>query len=782
MWTITYNGTEQSAAAWGLTAQPKIRTRDRSPTEFSFRMAGAPPEGAIPFPFRAQVVIRQNRTLSGGTWGGSGYVFTGYLTTQPGDVDGKGQGVTLVFKDAIWLMQNTTFQQLWVNASTPGNPDWVSRCVLFMDINSWAPNTYQSVQWQVNQIISYAASCGINIAAGTIDYSGWFLNYYHCRAISCWDALLKCLEPIPDAKVWVDGSQNPPQLNVRTRANIAAMSAPAGTGPGPITLPYKGADATGRCHFSTKGFTPRYDLIPPQVVLQYQINDTVNGKPAPIWTNDVYPASVSGSSDGQMPFAMVCPIDLTGAAVTTESGTLDVQSLQVMSAQTGYALGSAADHAVKRAWWASKRGGEQDKLSDYRVRFGASTIGDATVIDDYGNPINLSQYPNRIAAGTYHAWMASGSTGIVAIRAHIKVTVQFSEWNTVGSSETDTSGIQVRQANAHELHCHVTLTNAPAGLNTYTGKYFTQLAETPVTGLAQNIYNSRATLDYDGSHEIIDPGIKNGSGGAGTTQPLQQLIGHWNVLNFSGGATAWASAHMTVAGTEIDLMTNHIRIDVGPSKHLQPQDWNSMLQFFRYRRVYLDSSVRATGMGGSNNNVDMPMNTPDANTVPGLAVDQSQTLIAADAVATGLTNLLTHDATVGQITRTQQYGGSNILSGTIAPEYSASGAPTSTTLPANSYFRVGDKYVDTSLNALYRCTTAGSNSTSAWAQISGGSGASGFPFRGLWSVTATYNTFDTVQLNTGTSSGIYMSLVDGNTNSPDTGFGWTQISSYATWL
>ena len=158
MWTITYNGTEQSAAAWGLTAQPKIRTRDRSPTEFSFRMAGAPPEGTIPFPFKAQVVIRQNRTLSGGTWGGSGYVFTGYLTTQPGDVDGKGQGVTLVFKDAIWLMQNTTFQQLWVNASTPGNPDWVSRCVLFMDINSWAPNTYQSVQWQVNQIISYAAS------------------------------------------------------------------------------------------------------------------------------------------------------------------------------------------------------------------------------------------------------------------------------------------------------------------------------------------------------------------------------------------------------------------------------------------------------------------------------------------------------------------------------------------------------------------------------------------------------------------------------------------------
>jgi hypothetical protein len=141
MWTLTYNGTEQSAAAWGLTARPVIKTRDRSPTEFSFRMAGAAPEGTIPFPFKAQVIIRQNRIFNNGTWSGSGFVFTGYQTTQPGDVDGKGQGITLVFKDAIWLMQHTTFQQLWTIASSPGNPDWISRCVLFMDINSWRPNT-----------------------------------------------------------------------------------------------------------------------------------------------------------------------------------------------------------------------------------------------------------------------------------------------------------------------------------------------------------------------------------------------------------------------------------------------------------------------------------------------------------------------------------------------------------------------------------------------------------------------------------------------------------------
>jgi len=322
-------------------------------------------------------------------------------------------------------------------------------------------------------------------------------------------------------------------------------------------------------------------------------------------------------------FAMVCPIDLLGASVTISTGTLDCEPLACVG----------GTHAQKRAWWAGKRGGEQDKLAitgdgAYRVRFGANPLGDATVVDDNGNPIDLANYPNRIVKGSYHAWMKlTGGTQVNAIRAQIKVSAQYAEYDAAGSTpaETDTNGNQTRKANTHDLHCHVTLTNAPAGVTTFTGANVNDLGESPVTGLAQNIFNSRSTLDYDGTHEIIDPGLPNGSP---ATAPLQQIVGHWNVLNISGGAAAWESAGMTISGTEIDLVTNHIQIEVGPSKHLQPQDWNSMLQFFRYRRLYLNSSVRATGYGGSGGTVDMPLNTPDANTVPGLAVDQQVVQIA----------------------------------------------------------------------------------------------------------------------------------------------------------
>ena len=703
--TITYAGTEQSAAAWGLTAQPRIKTRDRSPTEISFRMAGAAPENGVPFNFypallqlgsspaaaeaSCRVVIRNNRTYTNGAWSGAGWVFTVYLAAQPADVDGKGQGITLVFKDTLWLLQNTTFQQQWTIAGAAN--DWISRCVLFMDINNWSPYLYQSVQWQLAQIVSFCANqCGIPLAAGTIDYSGWFLNYYHCRAVSCWEALLKCVEPLADAKIWVDGSVFPPLLHVRTRANLANLPSPAATGPGPITLPYKGIDAAGRQHHSSKNFTPRYDLIPPQVVLQYQINTTYNGKAEPSWTNDVYPAL----STGLMPFALVCPIDLTGASITVKTGTLDCEPLMVTSAQTGYAGGSLADHNAKRAWWGSKRGGEHHKLTNpdtttnWRIRFqdtdyNFTPIGDATVTDEQGNAIDLTQYPRRHVRGTFHKWMVipavtsgpnpSPAIPVQAIRAKITVTVALSEYDIAADTpaETDQNGNRTRVTSTEKFTFSATLTNAPAGVTGFVANDPSGNPEGPVPNLAQNIWESRQLLDYDGSHEIIDPG-------AGPTGPLSQIIGHWNVLNFAGAGARpeWRMANMTISSTDIDLMTNHQRIEVGPSKHLQPQEWSSMLNFFRFRRLYQASSVRATGMADASNTVDMALNTPDANTVPGQEVDQTQAVVGPDAIS-GNSVVITNDATAGTIFVAQNDPSDNseLTTGHISPTYFASGPP-----------------------------------------------------------------------------------------------------------
>ncbi len=67
----------------------------------------------------------------------------------------------------------------------------------------------------------------------------------------------------------------------------------------------------------------------------------------------------------------------------------------------------------------------------------------------------------------------------------------------------------------------------------------------------------------------------------------------------------------------------------------------------------------------------------------------------------------------------------------------------------------------------------------------GGGSSANWNYRGLWTASPTtpYMTFDVVQFGSGTASGMYLSTIDTNLNSPDTGIGWTQVSSSSgTWL
>jgi len=345
-------------------------------------------------------------------------------------------------------------------------------------------------------------------------------------------------------------------------------------------------------------------------------------------------------------------------------------------------------------------------------------------VDDTGAAINLTNYPNRHVAGTYHAWMKNGSTQINCIRAKISVTVSCAEYDVNGATpaDTDSNGNRIRFSASQVLECHVVLTNSPAGVTTYSGSSISSGAETAATGLAQNIYTDRQTLDYDGYHEIVDPGI------AGSRIPLAQIIGHWNVLNISGGATAWAAANMTIAGTEIDMLTNHVRIEIGPSNHLSPQDWKDLLYYFRNRTLYYFAGSRATGYGAPAQNVDMAHNTPDANTVEGLKVDQAQLLIAPDPIDTTRSLGFNQDASTGQIAVVQQKtsDNTNYTTGLIPPEYSGAGAPGPGTLATNAYYRVRDRYLDTSAKNSYFCTTAGDKTSSVWQMVGGGGGSNGW--------------------------------------------------------
>jgi hypothetical protein len=73
----------------------------------------------------------------------------------------------------------------------------------------------------------------------------------------------------------------------------------------------------------------------------------------------------------------------------------------------------------------------------------------------------------------------------------------------------------------------------------------------------------------------------------------------------------------------------------------------------------------------------------------------------------------------------------------------------------------------------------------AFAGLGGGTGGGtgGWNWLGLYNPATTYASNDVVQLGSGTAAGMYLSIINTNTNSPDSGIGWVQIStSSGTWL
>ena len=157
-----------------------------------------------------------------------------------------------------------------------------------------------------------------------------------------------------------------------------------------------------------------------------------------------------------------------------------------------------------------------------------------------------------------------------------------------------------------------------------------------------------------------------------------------------------------------------------------------------------------------------------------------------DSLAVGACIIIV-DAVVGGVVADWHVSVIGDYSGTAYPTSavaatggSGSGATFLLNLPAPDF------YLDvTSLSSpvLYVCTSAGNAATSVWAKISGGAGGSGWNYRGTYNPTSTYATGDVVFFGSGTSSGLYYSTIDGNTNSPDSGIGWNQLSNgNGTWL
>jgi hypothetical protein len=474
----------------------------------------------------------------------------------------------------------------------------------------YANSQLQTNGQQIQEIINFANSAGVNIQPGVIDLN-WDLPIYPVRGVSCASAIQICLKATPDAVHWIDYTTTPPSFNCRQRPALAALN-----------LPF----ADGVRHVSSE-IVPRFDLVASQVVLQYQRTDTIAGQPVNNFSVDAYPLL----STGLALRALVVPIDLRGAVASEIS--VQVSSVAIPTSVVG------GQTVPTNTWWQQKK----KSLGDSDIANLTYQAGSLTVIDDDGNNYSAtwqSLFPNEHISGEMASWMKK-TCKTVTIAANFTYDQKDAATRTIS---------KIQAAKPHRIQVRVKLTDSGPGDVTYQTLESFASGETAPVGLAQKIYTSLQVLQHEGTHTIVDNNFDTTS----------IIPGPQYALNLTGGLTEWTTMLATIQHVSLDIFHHTCEVTFGPVKHLSPGDLEELLQFWRFRFVYDNLGLRISGQSSSGKpqlgGQSAKENTEHANPNEALKTHQ------ADAGG-GNSTFIQHDAPNGWIVLKIVDGSGNTVAG-----------------------------------------------------------------------------------------------------------------------
>jgi hypothetical protein len=163
---------------------------------------------------------------------------------------------------------------------------------------------------------------------------------------------------------------------------------------------------------------------------------------------------------------------------------------------------------------------------------------------------------------------------------------------------TDTSGaIPIQGANGVPITCTVKGTNATSG--TYTAIQSFEEGDPVPSGLAQDIYTSRATLQHEGEIELV-----------GSEIPAGFAMGQKISLN--GLASSFGS--MMVQQITEEPFAGRITLRVGPPRQIGIQDLIELMRANRYRIIY-NLPIQQQGSPEASGNVPLGSNMPKQDSV-----------------------------------------------------------------------------------------------------------------------------------------------------------------------
>jgi hypothetical protein len=726
--TILNAGVEKSLADWGLD-DLQFSDNDLAPGVVEFTAAGRAVDAADLFAYGSRVIIYQNRTVTAGVFSGGTCWFDGRV--EPWDRSGTQGSEDCIGRvvNAWWYFERLQYKMQFIRTTGIGTTTTytTNRVVLGVGINgtgtSWVIyNTGDQIAAAVNWAISQGAPVTLGKVA---PWAPVVSDFQKCIKVSqviqkMWQIESDFIVVWDYSTVGTDPtSPGTPTIHFlkcsQTNLNPALSSGVKATLVlTPVTINLDAGNWITK--FKIK---PRPDWIKSYVFINYDQISTFGSNDYLAIGSDQWPATLPTDTESKFN-GVDLYFDLAGSkqAVQNQSGNLttapfDITNLTQWQKWKSELLAPTVASAVILGASTTPASGASHPAPTLVTKEVDSS--GATVAYNSANAYELLD-------GNYADWMADStlmsSAGFPVITAQ---KVKATAWVFI----TFTNGSKTfKQITKEFTAISYNTAYAATVLNVQTVTT-TAYAEVQPTGLAKIMYNAWRSLAVEGSFTTLESEI-----GATNAQLTRA-----NCLNFTSAALAahagdgtildWSAVNAPVRRVSGSAVKGTCTIEFGAPLHLTA---NALVDLVRASRVRVTSVNLAYLFGGQLNNgggtVKHVRKTHAHAAEHGADEPQVHVVSAPDTADATRTLVVTNDGTTGLLSVAQQptAGGAPYTTGIIAPEFNGAGAPAAGTLAASAYYRVGHKYVDTTANALYRCTTAGSNSTSVWAQISGGAG------------------------------------------------------------
>ncbi len=240
IWTLKYNGTEKTLAAWGL-IQVQRTLLSQGVDELSFVADGQPADAAPLFPFESTVVLQRDRTQNtDGSFSGGSVWFSGLVTQIPRSGAPDAERNAYKVSGPWWYLDRRVFEKtfnVFNGYAVPGDTStatfikvFVSWCYLFLVPSSpgvplgkqtTGQQIIEALTWALKPFTDNSVTPPFQIGTVTPDLD---VPIQEVKDITCAEVIKMCLRWSPDAVTYFDYTTSPPTFNCKRRSDFTPVN------------------------------------------------------------------------------------------------------------------------------------------------------------------------------------------------------------------------------------------------------------------------------------------------------------------------------------------------------------------------------------------------------------------------------------------------------------------------------------------------------------------------------------------------------------------------------